>query len=248
MITLMGNRIPIFMFVLLAGLISSACIMVQRLTERIANPTVQSTNTVSRTVTGTITPNKLNSTQPVPTVEMLISTNPYPAPESYSEMGNAYPGNPTPQLSVTEEEVENTNPVPATQFTPTSIIAMPSPGENLTSTSLPAWMFSKLQATDPKEFSLASGKYQLVEFFAFWNGTSQAMAPIINKLEIEFGDQMNFVYLDIDNPANDEYEKSLKYRTPPHFFLLDAAGNVLKQWQGYVDENELVQSIKSLLK
>jgi len=109
-------------------------------------------------------------------------------------------------------------------------------------------MLSKLKATDPKKFTLASGKYQLVEFFAFWSGTSQAMAPIMNRLELEYGDQINFIYLDIDNPANDRIKKLLKYKTAPQFFILGTTGNVIKQWRGYVDESEITQSIESLLK
>ncbi len=62
------------------------------------------------------------------------------------------------------------------------------------------------------------------------------MAPIVHGLEAEYSDRMDFAYLDIDNPANDEFERQLGFRVQPQFFLLDAQGNVIQQWLGRVDE------------
>ena len=48
---------------------------------------------------------------------------------------------------------------------------------------------------------LATGKPQLIEFFAFWSGPSLAMSPIVKGVEKEYARRVNFVYLDIDDPA-----------------------------------------------
>lgn len=60
------------------------------------------------------------------------------------------------------------------------------------------------------------------------------MAPIVHGLEVEYFGSVNFVYLDIDDPANDNFKKELGYKYQPHFFLVDGEGNILLQWLGPV--------------
>ena len=58
------------------------------------------------------------------------------------------------------------------------------------------------------------------------------MAPIVHGLEAEYSGQVRFSYLDIDDPANDEFKSALGFRYQPQFFLLDGEGNILQQWAG----------------
>ena len=69
------------------------------------------------------------------------------------------------------------------------------------------------------------------------------MAPIVHGLEAEFSPDVNFVYLDIDDPANNHFKADLAFRYQPHIFLLDDEGNVLKQWLGPVGEAELREAL-----
>ena len=71
------------------------------------------------------------------------------------------------------------------------------------------------------------------------------MAPVVHGLEAEYADRMNFVYLDIDDPATDIFKQQLHYRMEPHFFLLDANGKVLQQWVGYVTVEQFRQALDS---
>lgn len=64
------------------------------------------------------------------------------------------------------------------------------------------------------------------------------MAPVVHGLENEYSDRMNFVYLDVDDSANREFMQTLGRRAQPEFYLLDAEGNVLKQWFGIVPEED----------
>lgn len=73
------------------------------------------------------------------------------------------------------------------------------------------------------------------------------MAPIVHGLEDEYKEQMNFIYLDIDDPATDTFKKALGYRVQPQFFLLDENGAILKQWLGRVSEEDLRASIEAAL-
>lgn len=69
------------------------------------------------------------------------------------------------------------------------------------------------------------------------------MAPIVHGLEAKYSDQMNFVYLDIDDPANDRFKQQLGFTFQPQFLLLDGEGNVLKQFAGIVPEEVLEDAI-----
>jgi thioredoxin-related protein len=73
------------------------------------------------------------------------------------------------------------------------------------------------------------------------------MAPIVHGLEAEYDDRMNFVYLDIDDPANDPFKEALLYRLQPHIFLLDENGKIIQQWLGYVKEQDLRAAINAAL-
>jgi hypothetical protein len=74
------------------------------------------------------------------------------------------------------------------------------------------------------------------------------MAPTIHGLEILYTGQVNFVYLDRDDPAAVPLQEELGYIYQPHFFLLDAEGEILGQWRGYVDgetlQSALVEAVK----
>jgi thiol-disulfide isomerase/thioredoxin len=130
--------------------------------------------------------------------------------------------------------------------TPTPTIT-PTPTNTRTPLPFPPWINSKLKASDPRTVKLASGKVQLVQFFAYWSGPSQAMAPLIIGLEKEYRGRANFVYLDIDNPANTIYKRQLGFRMEPHFFLLDPQGKILKQWIGYVTVEQLRKAFETAL-
>jgi len=73
------------------------------------------------------------------------------------------------------------------------------------------------------------------------------MAPIVHGLEAEYGEKMKFTYLDIDDPATDVFKKALGYQVQPHIFLLDEDGKVIKQWLGFVSEEEFRQAFDAAL-
>ena len=57
----------------------------------------------------------------------------------------------------------------------------------------------------------------------------------MHGLEAEWGEQVDFVYLDIDDSATEPFKRQLGYRVQPHMFLLDGGGQILEQWLGFVD-------------
>lgn len=73
------------------------------------------------------------------------------------------------------------------------------------------------------------------------------MAPIVHGLEVEYYEKINFVYLDVDDPASDVFLKQLGYRYQPHFMLIDGEGNVLEQWLGPVAADDFRLAFDSYL-
>ena len=65
----------------------------------------------------------------------------------------------------------------------------------------------------------------------------------MHGLEAEYGSQVNFIYLDIDDRNSEPFKQELGYRYQPHLFLVDADGNILQQWVGRVSRDELERAL-----
>ena len=72
------------------------------------------------------------------------------------------------------------------------------------------------------------------------------MAPVVHGLEAKYASQVDFVYLDIDDPNTAPFKSQLGYRYQPHLFLLDGGGNVLMQWVGFTGEADLESALQSV--
>lgn len=138
--------------------------------------------------------------------------------------------------------------------TPPSETAFPVPSDTpviatqmQTAIPAPAWVNSGLRASDLSQVKLISGKVQLFFFFAFWDGASLAMAPLVQAVEGNFRDQVNFIYVDIDSPQARYFKDTLGYKSQPHFFLVDPQGVVIREWKGYVRIEDLITAIQSAL-
>jgi thiol-disulfide isomerase/thioredoxin len=106
---------------------------------------------------------------------------------------------------------------------------------------------SEMRATNPAEVTIASGQLQFIEFFAFWCPNCKAMAPHVHGLEQIYGDRMNFVYLDRDDPATVDLQAQLGYIYQPHIFILDEAGNILFQSVYFTEASVLQEAIEMAL-
>jgi thiol-disulfide isomerase/thioredoxin len=81
----------------------------------------------------------------------------------------------------------------------------------------------------PLEIALSNGKPTLMEFYANWCTSCQAMAPDMAALEQEYGDRVNFVMLNVDNSK--WLPEVLSYRVDgiPHFVFLGQDGSAIAQ-------------------
>ena len=113
---------------------------------------------------------------------------------------------------------------------------------------LPPWLNTEIRASDPTSVVLAANKVQFFWFFAYWDGASQAMASIVHALEEQYGEKINFIYLDVDDPGTQEFRDILVYRGQPQYFLLDRQGGILKQWSYYVAIEAFIDAFDAALR
>jgi len=61
---------------------------------------------------------------------------------------------------------------------------------------------------------------------------------MVHGLEAKYSGRINFVYLDADNIATDQFQRELGFYYQPEFYLLDGNGNILQKWVGFTSEDE----------
>ncbi len=64
------------------------------------------------------------------------------------------------------------------------------------------------------------------------------MAPMVHGLEAKYFGRIQFAYLDADDPLTHDFQRTLGFYYQPEVYLLDADGNVLKKWVGFVTQEE----------
>jgi len=60
------------------------------------------------------------------------------------------------------------------------------------------------------------------------------MAPMVHGLEAKFAGKILFSYLDADDARTSGFQRALGFRYQPEFYLLDAQGQLLHKWVGFV--------------
>lgn len=69
----------------------------------------------------------------------------------------------------------------------------------------------------------------------------------MHGLEAEYYGKINFVYLDVDDPANASFKEQFDFRYQPQLFLLDGEGQVVKEWVGPIPREEFVAAFEEFL-
>ncbi len=69
----------------------------------------------------------------------------------------------------------------------------------------------------------------------------------MHGLERDWKDHIHFAYLDIDDPQTEPFKRALGYQYQPHLLLLDAHGNIIQQWVGFVTEDQLTMAFEAAI-
>ncbi|MEA5462903.1 thioredoxin family protein [Leptothoe sp. PORK10 BA2] len=99
----------------------------------------------------------------------------------------------------------------------------------------------------PLEQAMANGKPTLMEFYANWCTSCQAMAGDLQQLKAEYQQDVNFVMLNVDNTK--WLPEMLHYRVDgiPHFVFLDGAGNDAGAAMGEIPRAVLAENLTALV-
>ena len=103
------------------------------------------------------------------------------------------------------------------------------------------------QESTPLEQALGNGKPTLMEFYANWCASCQAMAADMDRLKGQYGDQVNFVMLNVDNSK--WLPELLHYRVDgiPQFVFLDQTGESVGTTIGEQPRLIMAENLEALL-
>ncbi|MGB3788891.1 MAG: thioredoxin family protein [Phormidesmis sp.] len=115
-------------------------------------------------------------------------------------------------------------------------------------TNSPAASLSEMaEQSIPLESAMANKKPTLIEFYANWCTSCQAMAPDIQMLKESYRDRVNFVMLNVDNTK--WLPEMLNYRVDgiPHFEFLSADSNEQGAAIGELPRAILAENLDALI-
>jgi len=102
-------------------------------------------------------------------------------------------------------------------------------------------------SVDP-EIAFTNNKPIFMEFYAEWCEVCKEMAPQVSTLKDEYEKDINFVFLNVDNPKWANYIQKFAVNGIPQVNLFDKKGNLISTFIGKQDEIKIRESIKSLEK
>lgn len=99
----------------------------------------------------------------------------------------------------------------------------------------------------PYEEALANAKPTFIEFYADWCTTCQSTAATVEKLHRQYGSQINFVMLNIDDPQWATQVADYSASGVPQFTLLTGGEQPIETWVGKVPQAIFTQTFDETL-
>ncbi|WP_288261723.1 thioredoxin domain-containing protein [uncultured Prochlorococcus sp.] len=102
-------------------------------------------------------------------------------------------------------------------------------------------------SVDPA-IAFKNNKPTFLEFYAEWCEVCKEMAPKVSALRDEYEKDINFVFLNVDNPKWGNYIKRFDVNGIPQVNLFDKKGNLKFTFIGKQEEKTIRESIANLEK
>ena len=100
-------------------------------------------------------------------------------------------------------------------------------------------------SVDP-EIAFKNNKPTFLEFYAEWCEVCKEMAPKVSTLKKEFDNDINFVFLNVDNQKWDNYIRKFDVNGIPQVNLFDGKGNLISTFIGKQEETKMRESLAYL--
>ena len=98
---------------------------------------------------------------------------------------------------------------------------------------------------DP-EIAFKNNKPTFLEFYAEWCEVCQEMAPRVSAIKEEYEQDINFVFLNVDNPKWENYIRKFNVNGIPQVNLFDSKANLEDTFIGRQEENIIKKSLENL--
>ena len=98
---------------------------------------------------------------------------------------------------------------------------------------------------DP-EIALTNNKPTFLEFYAEWCEVCKEMAPKVADIKEKYEKDINFVFLNVDNPKWEKYIRDFNVNGIPQLNLLDEDANLKFTFIGKQEENMIKESLENL--
>ncbi len=99
---------------------------------------------------------------------------------------------------------------------------------------------------DP-EIAFKTNKPIFLEFYAEWCEVCKKMSPNVSKLKKQYEKDINFVFLNVDNPKWEKYIKEMNVNGIPQINLYDKELLLAKSFIGLQDETAIKESLENLI-
>lgn len=101
----------------------------------------------------------------------------------------------------------------------------------------------------PQDLSVVSntGRPQLLNSYADWCTTCQHNLPVVEALAEQFAGQVDLVSLNIDLAETQDIRDRFNITDRSQYLLVDASGNLIQRWYGFLDQTQVTTAITDYL-
>ncbi len=101
----------------------------------------------------------------------------------------------------------------------------------------------------PQDLSLVTGtgRPQLLNSYADWCTTCQHNHPIMDALQQQFAGKVDLINLNIDVSETRAVRDRFNITDRSQYVFIDAAGNAIQRWYGFLDDTNIAQTIQDYL-
>ena len=102
------------------------------------------------------------------------------------------------------------------------------------------------QSSIDPEIAFTNNRPTFLEFYADWCEVCKEMAPKVDNLKNEYEKDINFVFLNVDNPKWEKYIRNLNVNGIPQVNIFDKDANLKLTLIGKQEEKTIKESLDNL--